>query len=384
MPDPSAGHVEMIPLAQPDITDAERDAVLAVLQTPTLTMGPQGKAFEAAMARFAGVRHAIAANSGTSALHLVVRALGIGEGDEAITTPFSFIASSNCILFERARPVFVDIEPRTLCIDPERVERAISPRTKAILAVDVFGHPADWGALTEIARRHELLLVEDSAESLGSTLDGRRCGSFGDAAVFAFYPNKQITTGEGGIVLTNDEKTAKLCWSLVSQGRDESGAWLQHPRLGYNYRMDEMSAALGLAQLSRITEIMAARTRVASWYKEALQMVEGVEPPYVAAGVTMSWFVYVVRLDSRFSALDRARVMKGLQNEGIGCRDYFQPIHLQPFYRELLKTKEGDFPVTESVAQRTIALPFYNQMTENEVQTVVEALRDLVTSVGKV
>ena len=384
MPDPSAGHVEMIPLAQPDITDAERDAVLAVLQTPTLTMGPQGKAFEAAMARFAGVRHAIAANSGTSALHLVVRALGIGEGDEAITTPFSFIASSNCILFERARPVFVDIEPRTLCIDPERVERAISPRTKAILAVDVFGHPADWGALTEIARRHELLLVEDSAESLGSTLDGRRCGSFGDAAVFAFYPNKQITTGEGGIVLTNDEKTAKLCWSLVSQGRDESGAWLQHPRLGYNYRMDEMSAALGLAQLSRITEIMAARTRVASWYKEALQMVEGVEPPYVAAGVTMSWFVYVVRLDSRFSALDRARVMKGLQNEGIGCRDYFQPIHLQPFYRELLKTKEGDFPVTESVAERTIALPFYNQMTQNEVQTVVEALRDLVTSVGKV
>ena len=374
----------MIPLAQPDITDAERDAVLAVLQTPTLTMGPQGKAFEAAMARFAGVRHAIAANSGTSALHLVVRALGIGEGDEAITTPFSFIASSNCILFERARPVFVDIEPRTLCIDPERVERAISPRTKAILAVDVFGHPADWGALTEIARRHELLLVEDSAESLGSTLDGRRCGSFGDAAVFAFYPNKQITTGEGGIVLTNDEKTAKLCWSLVSQGRDESGAWLQHPRLGYNYRMDEMSAALGLAQLSRITEIMAARTRVASWYKEALQMVEGVEPPYVAAGVTMSWFVYVVRLDSRFSALDRARVMKGLQNEGIGCRDYFQPIHLQPFYRELLKTKEGDFPVTESVAERTIALPFYNQMTQNEVQTVVEALRDLVTSVGKV
>ena len=374
----------MIPLAQPDITDAERDAVLAVLQTPTLTMGPQGKAFEAAMARFAGVRHAIAANSGTSALHLVVRALGIGEGDEAITTPFSFIASSNCILFERARPVFVDIEPRTLCIDPERVERAISPRTKAILAVDVFGHPADWGALTEIARRHELLLVEDSAESLGSTLDGRRCGSFGDAAVFAFYPNKQITTGEGGIVLTNDEKTAKLCWSLVSQGRDESGAWLQHPRLGYNYRMDEMSAALGLAQLSRITEIMAARTRVASWYREALLKVEGVKVPSVSAGVMMSWFVYVVRLDPRFSASDRARVMKGLQNEGIECRDYFQPIHLQPFYRELLGTKEGDFPVTESIAQRTVALPFYNRLSQDDVQYVAGVLGELVASVGKV
>jgi perosamine synthetase len=373
-----------IPLAQPDITHAERRAVLDVLKTSTLAMGPQVRAFEEALASFAGVQHAIAANSGTSALHLAVRALGIGAGDEVITTPFSFVASSNCLLFERAKPVFVDIDPENLCLDPCRVEAAITGATKAILAVDVFGHPADWSELTRIARKRGLILIEDSAESLGSKLGERRCGAFGDAAVFAFYPNKQITTGEGGVVLTSNEELAKLCWSLVSQGRDESGAWLLHPRLGYNYRMDEMSAALGLAQLSRITEIMAARTRVASWYKEALQMVEGVEAPYVAAGVTMSWFVYVVRLDSQFSAVDRARVMKGLQDEGIGCRDYFQPIHLQPFYRELLKTKEGDFPVTESVAQRTFALPFFNRMTQNEVQTVVEALRELVTSVGKV
>ncbi len=367
-----------IPLAQPDITDRERKAVLDVLQTSTLAMGPQVRAFEEALASLAGVEHVIAANSGTSALHLAVRALGIGAGNEVITTPFSFVASSNCLLFERAKPVFVDIEPKTLCLDPDRVEAAITGQTKAILAVDVFGHPADWSELTRIAKKHDLILIEDSAESLGSKLGERSCGSFGDAAVFAFYPNKQITTGEGGVVLTNSAETAKLCWSLVSQGRDESGAWLLHPQLGYNYRMDEMSAALGLAQLSRIGEIMAARARVASWYKEALQKVEGVKVPWVRAGVTMSWFVYVVRLDPRFSARDRARVMKGLQDEGIGCRDYFQPIHLQPFYRELLGTKEGDFPITESIAQRTIALPFYNRLSQDEVRYIAEVLGELV------
>jgi len=366
-----------IPLAQPDITDADRKAVLDVLETSTLAMGPQVRAFEEALASLAGVKHVIAANSGTSALHLAVRALGIGAGNEVITTPFSFVASSNCLLFERAKPVFVDIDPENLCLDPDRVEAAITGQTNSILAVDVFGHPADWSELTRIAKKHDLILIEDSAESLGSTLDGRQCGSFGDAAVFAFYPNKQITTGEGGVVLTNRGETAKLCWSLVSQGRDESGTWLLHPRLGYNYRMDEMSAALGLAQLSRIGEIMAARTRVASWYEEALQKVEGVKPPSVRAGVTMSWFVYVVRLDPSFSARDRARVMKGLQDAGIGCRDYFQPIHLQPFYRELLGTKEGDFPVTESIAERTIALPFHNRLTQDEVRHVAEVLGEL-------
>ena len=373
-----------IPLASPDVTAREIEAVLEVLHSSHLALGPRLAAFEAAMTTLTGVHHAIATNSGTSALHLVVRALGIGRGDEVITTPFSFIASSNCILFEGGTPVFVDIEPRTLCIDPERVDRAITPRTKAILAVDVFGHPADWPALERIARKRHLRLIEDSAESLGSRLDGRPCGSFGHAAIFGFYPNKQITTGEGGAVVTDNPEIARLCRSMVNQGRGEEGGWLDHVRLGYNYRMDEMSAALGLAQLGRIEEIMSARARVASWYAEALQKVEGVEPPYVALGVTMSWFVYVVRLDSRFSALDRAQVMKGLQNEGIGCRDYFQPIHLQPFYRELLKTREGDFPVTESIARRTIALPFYNRLTYDEVRHVAEVLGELVASVGKV
>ena len=373
-----------IPLARPDITLHEIKAVLAVLESSHLALGPRLAAFEQAVARSVEMCHAIATNSGTSALHLVIRSLGIGPGDEVITTPFSFIASANSILFEGARPVFVDIEPDTLSINPESIEAAITGHTKAILAVDVFGHPADWPALERIAKRHRLRLVEDSAESLGSTLDGRPCGSFGDAAIFGFYPNKQITTGEGGVVVTNDPEIARLCRSMVNQGRGEEGGWLDHVRLGYNYRMDEMSAALGLAQLSRIGEIMAARTRVASWYREALLKVEGVKVPSVSAGVMMSWFVYVVRLDPRFSASDRARVMKGLQNEGIECRDYFQPIHLQPFYRELLGTKEGDFPVTESIAQRTVALPFYNRLSQDDVQYVAGVLGELVASVGKV
>jgi perosamine synthetase len=370
-------NVRRIQLAQPDITDAERDAVLAVLKTPTLAMGPQAGAFEAAIARFAGVRHAIAANSGTSALHLIVRALEIGEGDEVITTPFSFVASSNCLLFERARPVFADIEPKTLCLDPARVESGITKKTKAILAVDVFGHPADWPALEAIAKKRHLLLIEDSAESLGSAAGGRRCGSFGEAAVFAFYPNKQITTGEGGVVVTDDDRIASLCRSLASQGRGKGGGWLDHERLGYNYRMDEMSAALGLAQLGRIEEIMAARARVASWYAEALAGVDGVQPPYVAPGAEISWFVYVVRLAERFTREDRNRILEDLEERGIGCRDYFAPIHLQPFYRKLLGTKEGDFPVAESVGSRTIALPFHNRLTQEEVATVVQVLDEL-------
>jgi len=373
-----------IPLARPDITQQEIEAVLAVLHDSYLALGPRLSAFEQAMARSVGVCHAIATNSGTSALHLVVRALGIGPGDEVITTPFSFIASANSILFEGARPVFVDIEPDTLSIDPERIEAAITPRTKAILAVDVFGHPADWPALERIAKRHRLHLIEDSAESLGSTLDGRPCGSFGDAAIFGFYPNKQITTGEGGVVVTNDAQVAKLCRSMVNQGRGEEGGWLDHVRLGYNYRMDEMSAALGISQLERLDEIIAARSQVAGWYAASLSEAKTVVAPRVSASVGMSWFVYVVRLAEGFTGEDRDRILKGLEERGIGCRNYFAPIHLQPFYRELLGTKEGDFPITESVARRTIALPFFNRMTQNEVQTVVEALRELVTSVGKV
>jgi perosamine synthetase len=347
-----------------------------VLQDPDghLALGPRLRAFETALAEYVGVRHAVAVNSGTSALHLIIRALEIGSADEVITTPFSFVASTNCILFERAKPVFVDIEPHTFCLDPERIEAAITPKTKAILAVDVFGHPAQWPALERIAERHDLALIDDSAEALGSSLGGRRCGGFGEAGVFGFYPNKQITTGEGGVVITDDEEIAKLSRSMADQGRGDGG-WLNHVRMGYNFRLDEMSAALGCSQLERIEEIIDNRARVAAWYLDELADTEEVRLPTVAENVQMSWFVFVVRLADRFDRTDRDRVVAYLQQEGIGCRDYFQPIHLQPFIREALGTKRGDYPVTEAVGDRSIALPFFGQMSWEQVQTVCDVLR---------
>jgi len=373
-----------IPLARHDVRPEDVAAVVDVLKSDRLSLGPRTQAFERALAETIGVQHAVAVNSGTSALHLLIRALDIGPGDEVITTPFSFIASTNCILFERATPVFVDIEPETLCIDPALVERAITPRTKAILAVDVFGHPADLPAIEEIAKRHGLRFIEDSAESLGSTLGGRPCGSFGDAGIFGFYPNKQITTGEGGAVVTDDARIADLCRSMADQGRGAEGAWLHHVRLGYNYRLDEMSAALGLSQLRRLDEIVAARARVAAWYFDALSGVNEVVLPKVADNVGMSWFVFVIRLDERFSRADRDRVLARLRDCGIGCRDYFTPIHLQPYIREALGTHEGQFAVTERVCDRTIALPFYPQMTQQDVHQVGDALRSSLGRGGAV
>jgi perosamine synthetase len=366
-----------VPLACPDVDETDIQAVREVLMSGSLALGPEANEFERAMVAYIGCTHAVAVNSGTSALHLIVRGLGIGPGDEVITTPFSFVASTNCILFEGATPVFVDIEPTTLCIDPARIEAAITPRTKAILAVDVFGHPADWTALESIAECHDLLLIEDSAEALGSELRGKRCGSFGRAGVFGFYPNKQITTGEGGMIVTDDADLAGLCRSMANQGRGEGG-WLSHVRLGYNYRMDEMSAALGATQLRRLGDLIVARARVASWYEEALSSIREVEVPRVMPDVKMSWFVYVVRLADRFSRQDRDHVLASLRAEGIGCRDYFEPIHLQPFLRERLGTGPGQHPVTESVGDRTIALPFFPQMAVDQVRCVVESLSDVL------
>ena len=367
----------LIPLAAADIGIDDVAAVAAVLESGRLALGPRVSRFETALAKVAGVEHAVAANSGTSALHLIVHCLSIGPGDEVITTPFSFVASTNCILFEGATPVFADIEPVTYCIDPERVQAAITPRTRAILAVDVFGHPADWNALEAIAREHELLLIDDSAEAIGSSRDGRPCGGFGNAGVFAFYPNKQITTGEGGAVVTNDADLAQRCRSMANQGRGDGG-WLSHVRLGYNYRMDEMSAALGLSQLSRLDVLVASRARVAALYGRALAEIEDIVAPIVNPNVAMSWFVYVIRLTERYSRADRDRAINALQARGIGCRDYFQPIHLQPFIQEGLGTGRGDFPITESVSDRTIALPFFPQMTQDQVGRVAESLSEIL------
>ena len=370
-----------VPLSSPDIVEKDIEAVVGVMKTRFLSIGPKVLEFEKRMGSFTGTKYAVAVNSGTSALHLIVRGMGIGEGDVVITTPFSFIASSNCILFERARPLFVDIEKDTLNLDADKVEKKLESlsreeldKVKALLVVDAFGQPADWDRFTEIARRYNLLLIEDSAEALGSEYKGRKCGSFGEAGVFAFYPNKQICTGEGGVLVTDDEELARLARSMRNQGRGESGEWLDHERLGYNYRMDEMSAALGCSQMERIEEILDKRAKVAEVYGEKLAEVEEVQIPYIAPYVSrMSWFVYVIRLRR---GIDRNGVIKYLNEEGVQCKPYFTPIHLQPFYKQMFGYKREDFPITGDVSGRTIALPFFNNLKEEQIEYVVEKLKE--------
>lgn len=368
-----------IPLSKPDITDIEKKKVLEVLETSYLSLGPQLKEFEEKIAEYAGVKYAIAVNSGTSALHLIVRALDIKDNDEIITTPFSFISSSNCALFERAKPVFVDINSETLNIDVSKIEEKINEKTKAILAVDVFGNPANWDELKEIAVKHNLYLIEDSAEALGSIYNGKRCGSFGDAGIFAFYPNKQITTGEGGVVLTNQKMIADKCYSMTNQGRRvENSKWLEHIRLGYNYRLDELSCALGIAQLSRIEEILNKRKTVAGIYNNKLKDVPEVKIPNFFFEKTTSPFVYVIILEDSFSEKDRDVIVEEMNKKDIQCGFYFQPIHLQPFYREMFGYTDNDFPITEKISQRTIALPFFNDLKEEEIVYVVENLKQII------
>lgn len=365
-----------IPMSSPDLTEVEITAVTQVLRTPYLSIGPQIESFEQLFASYIGTTHAVAVNSGTSGLHLCVIAAGVEEGDEVITTPFSFVSSANCILFERARPVFVDITPDTLCLDPARIEEAVTPRTKAILAVDVFGQPANYDPIREIADRYNLLVIEDACEAIGAEYKGRKAGTLGDTAAFAFYPNKQMTTGEGGMIVTDDEEWAHLFHSLRNQGRDVFDGWLNHTRLGYNYRLDELSAALGVAQLGRIEELLSKREQVASWYNERLVGVEGVHIPYIAPTTTrMSWFVYVVRLQPH---LDRDRVLAALKARGIPSRPYFIPIHLQPFYREKFGYRRGDFPEAEAAGDSCLALPFSSVMTEKQVDYVCSTLEEIV------
>lgn len=361
-----------IPLSSPDISAEDRERVLAILSGTTLSLGPSLAAFEAAMAEVAGTRFAVAVNSGTSALHLCVKAAGLGEGDEVITTPFSFVASANCALYERAIPRFVDIDIDTYNIDASQIAGSINSKSRAILPVHVFGRPCDMRGIGSLAGRYGLAVIEDSCEAIGATYEGRRTGSFGESGAFAFYPNKQITTGEGGAVVTSDENVARLCRSWRNQGRGEDGAWLQHERLGYNYRLSDMNCALGLGQLSRLDSILQKRKNVAETYRQALASVPAVIPPRPQAG--MSWFVYVVRLEDEFTREHRDQVVRSLRSEGIGCNRYFSPIHLQPYYREMFGFRRGDFPVTEHVADRTIALPFFNSLGQGQIEVVTSSL----------
>lgn len=369
----------IVPLSSPDIGQRERDLINEVLSSNILSIGPKVEQFERMVAEYLGVKEAVAVSSGTSGLHLAVRALRIGEGDEVITTPFSFIASSNCLLFERARPVFVDIEPMTLNIDPACIEAKITPRTKAILPVHTFGRPADMEVIMEIAEKHRLAVIEDACEAIGASYKGKKVGSESDAGVFAFYPNKQITTGEGGIVSTNSSDLAGLCRSMRNQGRSDGDKWLHHCSLGYNYRLDELSAALGVAQMERIDEILAKREAVARAYSVKLERMEGVTVPYMQTEVKISWFVYVIRLTP---GINRDRVMRFLQKNGVDCRPYFQPIHLQPFYKEKFGYRQGDFPNTERAASSTLALPFFNNLTEPQIDYVVEVLAEAIGRAG--
>ena len=372
----------IIPLSNPDITKKEIDAVVSVLKTPNLSLGPKLPEFEEKFADYIGTKHAVAVNSGTSGLHLCVRALDIGEGDEVITTPFSFIASSNCILFEKARPVFVDIREDTLNIDEDEIEKKITPRTKAILPVHVFGYPCDMGKINRIAKKHKLAVIEDACEAIGAEINRKKAGTFGNAAVFAFYPNKQMTTGEGGMIVTDNVKIANLARSMRNQGRDEGMGWLAHTRLGYNYRLSDISCALGIAQLERIKEILTKRLKVAETYNDRLSDVEGISlPPVSDRSVKRSWFVYVIKLENSFSESQRNAVIRKLRAEGIGCNVYFPAIHLQPFYKKMFGYRKRDFPITEKVSERTIALPFYNKLAEGEIAYVSKKLRNILKGV---
>jgi perosamine synthetase len=370
-----------IPLSSPDIGEDEEIAVLEVLRSGRLSLGPALPLFEDELARALGSAYAVAVNSGTSALHLAVKAAGIGPGDEVITTPFSFVASANCILYEGAIPRFVDIDSVTLNMDVNRIEGAITEKTKAILPVHVFGRPCQMAEILDIAQRHHLTVIEDACEAIGAVVDGKNVGTFGRSGVFAFYPNKQLTTGEGGAIVTDDPDAAKLFRSWRNQGRGDTGAWLQHERLGYNYRLSDINCAIGAVQVRRLPEILAKRARVAETYSRILSDIvpEVICPAPAAPGSSVSWFVYVVQLPDRFSQEDRDSILRHLKAVGIGCNDYFSPIHLQEFYRQKFGYTHGSFPVTEKIAQRTIALPFFNNLTENQIELVGQVLAGVIS-----
>ena len=384
-------------MSSPDITTAERAAVTAVIHTNSLRMGKEIHGFEQVVKEYTGSKNAIGVSSGTTGLHLCVRAADINEGDLVITTPFSFVASSNALLFERAVPIFVDVNPITGNIDVDQVQQAASdissggsaaqkwlPRKgvnknaalKGILPVDVFGQPADMDAILKTARQFDLKVIEDSCEAIGGQYFGRQAGTMGDYGIFAFYPNKQVTTGEGAMIITDDDHAADKMKALRNQGRSPGDTWLQHTQLGYNYRLPEISAALGRVQIGRLDELLSKREQVAQWYDERLSEIPGVEIPTIVDSTTrMSWFVYVIRFDPQ---RNRDTLSSGLKMQGIPNRPYFIPIHLQPYMIEQFAYQEGDFPVTEDLGNRGLAIPFSGVMTEEQVNIVCHAVHNVM------
>ncbi len=362
-------------LSRPDITEAEIEAVCQVLRSPNLSLGPKLREFEQAFEHYIGVKHAMAVNSGTSGLFLCAKAMGWGPGDEILVTPFTFICSVTVPMMVGATPVFVDIDPVSLNMDPSKIEEKITEKTKAILPVAVFGNPAGMDEICRIAKKHDLAVLEDSCEALGSTLHGKKIGTFGKMSAFAFYPNKQMTTGEGGIILTDDDDLAALCVSLRNQGRGRGGGWLAHDRLGYNYRLSDINCALGIVQLSRIEEFIEKREKVARMYQQCLADEDRLIVPRAPEDSFMSWFVFVVRLAAQYTQQQRNTLLKKMIDRGIQVSNYFPPVHLQPFIAEQYGCKVGDMPVTDAVVKSTLALPFHNNLTAGEVELVCKELK---------
>jgi perosamine synthetase len=369
---------DRINLSAPWIDERDEELVLEVLRSGWLSLGPTGPRFESMLADSIGVPYAAAVSSGTAGLHLCMRLAGVGPGDEVITSPYSFVASANCAIYEAATPVFADIDPHTFNLDPAAVEAAITPRTKALVAVDIFGYPAEYDELIPLCETHGIALVEDSCEALGATYKGKPLGSHGHPAVWAFYPNKQMTTGEGGAVTTGSEEEYELLTSLRNQGRLETSSWLQHGRLGYNYRLDDISAALGIGQLEKLDRILPARVEVAARYSELLRTVDVETPLADDADHVRSWFVYVVKLPGD---VDRGGVMERMAAQGIATAPYLPSIHLQSYMRERYGFSEGMLPVSEDCSARTMALPFHARLGRADQERVVEALRASLQSV---
>lgn len=359
-----------------DIDETDVAAVTEVVRSKRLALGSKNMEFEKAVCEKFGVKHAITVNSGTSGLHLIIKSMGIGPGDEVLVPSYTFVASVNAILFEGATPVFVDIDPDTYNFCVKDAERKVSTKTKAMMVVDVFGHPVDWKNVNDFATKYNLKVIDDCCEAIGAQYEGKYSGSFGDAGCFAFYPNKQITTGEGGMIVTNDDKIAELCRSYRNQGRGAMSAWLEHDLLGFNYRLDEMSAALGCTQMAKLDKILTDRERVAEMYLKELASFPEIKTQTVRDNVKMSWFVFVVALPRD---CDRTYVMKELDSRGIPSRAYFSPVHTQKYFNQIIDAKKYDLPVTMSVSERTIALPFHGMITKEEVKFVVENLVSIVS-----
>jgi dTDP-4-amino-4,6-dideoxygalactose transaminase len=369
--------VREIPLSRPYLDTREEELVLEVLRSGRLSLGPAIDRFEELFAERVGAPYAAAVTSGTAGLHLLANIAGLGPGDEVITSPISFVATANCFIFEGAQPVFADVDPRTLNLDPAAVEGAVTPRTKAIVAVDMFGYPCELDELRAIAERHGLALIDDSCEALGARYKGAPVGSHGISAVFGFYPNKQITTGEGGVVTTHSEHEHELLKSLRNQGRSYESRWFHHVRLGFNYRFTDLQAAVGIAQLEKLDRILELRSAAAARYGELLVGVDGVEPPLADDDDHVrSWFVYVVELDR---GIDRDAVLERLAAEGIEAGHYVPCVHLQPYMRERYGYTEGLCPVAEDTASRTLALPLFPQLEAEDQERVVDALRSAIS-----